>query len=114
MAKFNLNNFFTNTKDKFGTKNNPKAAQLKSGGASTKFGLFKANANGLKAKNSNKIFKNYLVLTEVNNVNQLAGQTGSLATWNSANISGATYSSSTVMNNLTKPQYIALDKSNQG
>lgn len=114
MAKFNLSNFFSNTQTKFGTKNNPRAAQLKSGGAASKFGPFKANANGTNIKNANKIFKNYLVLTEVNTVNDLAGQTDNLATWDAANISAATYSSSTVMNDLTQPQYIILGKSNQG
>lgn len=114
MAKFNLKNFFSNTRDKFGAKNNPRAAQLKSGGAASKFGLFKTNANGLNAKNGNKIFKNYLVLTEANTVNNIAGKTGNLGAWNAANISAATYSSSTVMNNLTQPEYIKLNKSNQG
>lgn len=114
MAKFNLQNFFSNTAGKFGTKNNPRAAQLKSGGAASKFGPFKANANGTNIKNANKIFKNYLVLTEVNTVNDLAGQTDNLAAWDAANISAATYSSSTVMNDLTQPQYIILGKSNQG
>ncbi len=114
MAKFNLTNFFSNTRDKFGTKNNPRAAQLKSGGAASKFGLFKTNANKLISENSNKIFKNYLVLSEVNTVNNLAGQTGSLGSWSAGNISAATYSSSTVMTNLTQPRYIKLGKSNQG
>lgn len=114
MAKFNLSNFFSNTKDKFGTKNNPRATQLKSGGAAAKFGSKKTNANGLNAQNANKIFKNYLVLSEVNTVNDFAGQTGNLENWDSANISAATYSSSTIMNNLTQPKYIKLDQSNQG
>jgi hypothetical protein len=105
MAKFNLSNFFSNTKDKFGAKNNPRAAQLKSGGAAAKFGSKKTNAN--------KIFKNYLVLSEVNTVNDFAGQTGNLANWDSANISAATYSSSTIMNDLTQPKYIKLNQSNQ-
>lgn len=106
MAKFNLINFFSNTKDKFGSKNNPRAAQLKSGGAAAKFGSKKTNGN--------KIFKNYLTLSEVNTVNNLAGQSGNLQNWDAANISAATYSSSTVMNNLTQPKYIKLGKSNQG
>lgn len=114
MAKFNLTNFFSDTSGKFGTKNNPRAAQLKSGGAASKFGQFKPNANGTNIKNGNKIFKNYLVITEVNTVNDLAGQTGNLSDWDSANISAATYSSSTEMVNLTQPKYIALGKSNQG
>lgn len=114
MAKFNLQNFFSNTKGKFGAVNNPRAAQLKSGGAASKFGLFKANANGVNQRNRNKIFKNYLVLTEVNTVNDLAGKSGNLSSWNYTNISAATYSSSTIMNNLTQPQYIKLNKSNQG
>jgi hypothetical protein len=105
MAKFNLSNFFSNTKDKFGTKNNPRATQLKSGGVAEKFGSKKTNAN--------KIFKNYLVLSEVNTVNDLAGQSGNLADWDSANISAATYSSSTIMNDLTQPKYIKLNQSNQ-
>lgn len=114
MAKFNLKNFFSDTSDKFRTKNNPRAAQLKSGGASSKFGSFKTNANGNNVKNANKIFKNYLVITETNTVNDLAGKTGNLAAWNAANISAATYSSSTEMVKLTQPKYIALGKSNQG
>jgi hypothetical protein len=114
MAKFNLTNFFSNTRDKFGAKNNPRAAQLKSGGAASKFGLFKANANGTNIRNANKIFKNYSVMTEINTVNNLAGQNGNLGSWNAGNISAATYSSSTVMNNLTQPKYIKLGKSNQG
>jgi hypothetical protein len=114
MAKFNLTNFFSNTLQKFGTKNNPKAAQLKSGGAAAKFGNRKTNANGLFSTNANKLFKNYLVLSEVNTVNDLAGQSGNLANWNSANISAATYSSSTVMTNAQQPKYIALGQSNQG
>jgi len=103
MAKFNLTNFFSDTLQKFGTKNNPKAAQLKSGGAKAKFGA-----------NPNKLFKKYMVLTDLNTVNDLAGKTGNLATWNSGNISAATYSSSTVMINAQQPKYIALGQSNQG
>lgn len=114
MAKFNLTNFFSNTKGKFGAKNNPRAAQLKSGGAASKFGLFKPNANGVNSRNKNMIFKNYIVTTEVNTVNDLAGKSGNLSSWNFNNMSAATYSSSTVMNNLTQPKYIKLGKSNQG
>jgi hypothetical protein len=103
MAKFNLTNFFSDTLQKFGSKNNPKAAQLKSGGAKAKFGA-----------NPNRLFKKYMVLTELNTVNDLAGQTGNLANWDPANISAATYSSSAVMLAAQKPKYIALGKSNQG
>lgn len=106
MAKFNLINFFSDTLQKFSTKNNPRAAQLKSGGAAAKFGTTRTNAN--------KLFKNYLVLSEVNTVNDFAGQSGDLANWNPANMTAATYSTSTVMTNAQQPRYIALGKSNQG
>ena len=114
MSKFNLSNFFSNTQTKFGTKNNPRAAQLKSGGAAAKFGLFKANANGVNQRNRNKIFKDYIVTTEVNTVNDIAGKSGNLSSWNYNNMSAATYSSSTEMIKLTQPKYIKLGKSNQG
>ena len=114
MAKFQLKNFFSNTRDKFGAKNNPRAEQLKSGGAANKFGLFKANANGENIRNRDRILKKYIVSTEIHTVNNLAGQNGNLGSWNAGNISAATYSSSTVMNNLTQPKYIKLGKSNQG
>ena len=55
-----------------------------------------------------------MVLSEVNTVNDLAGQTDNLADWDSANISAATYSSSTVMIDAQQPKYIALGQSNQG
>lgn len=106
MAKFNLTNFFSDTAQKFGAKNNPRAAQLKSGGAKDKFAPLK--------NSKDKFFKKFLLLTESNTVNDLAGQPGNLADWDPANISAATYSTSVEILKIQRPKYIALGKSNQG
>jgi hypothetical protein len=108
MSKFNLKEFFSNTADKFGAKNNPKAAQLKSGTAPAQKRLF-----GLDKTNTNKVFKNYMVITE-GTVNDLAGLNGNLSGWKTQNMSAATYPTTTSLAAATQKKYIKPGKSNQG
>jgi hypothetical protein len=108
MSKFNLKNFFSSTAGKFGTKNNPRAQQLKSGTAPTQKRLF-----GLDKTNINKVFKKYMVLTE-GTVNDLAGKTGNLSGWTTQNMSAATYPTITSLEAATQKKYIKPGKSNQG